>query len=200
MLLQLRIFVNNAFVATVPLTPSMTEFTYDLEVGPGTNAVVIEGVSANSSPDPTYSFTLNYTPAIVAPGTPTPAPTGSTSTPTQDQGVTIDSTAEVDPVSTPSEVNVQLPPWLYSALLTLDIANPTSTGASIKLGFWRPFLLVISIVAMAFAPWVLKSYRHLRYTWLGWHGQPLPAALRRHPLFWIRAFGVAVFLGGLLFV
>jgi len=194
-LLQLRIYVDTNYVATVPLTPLMTDFTYDLELEPGTHTVLVEGVSANESPNPSYSFTVEYAPAIVSPG-----PVAPTTPPSNGQGVTIDSTATVDQVTGPSEVNLQLPSWLYTTLITLDIASTTPTGTSIKLGFWRPILLIISILAITFAPWILKTYRHLRYTWLGWHGQPLPAALRRHPLFWIRLFGVALLIGSLLFI
>jgi len=196
-LLQLRIYVDTDYAATVPLTPTMTEFTYDLEVTPGSHAVDLVGVSANSSADPMYSFTLNYTPAVTIPGT---TATPSTSTPSTGQGIIIDSSATIQPVDTPSEVNVQLPPWLFTTLVALDIASPTATGTSIKLGFWRPIIIIASILFITFAPWILKSYRHLRYTWLGWSGQPLPAALRQHPLFWIRFSGVLLFVGSLLLI
>ena len=196
-LLQLRIYVDTTYVSTVPLTPTMTEFEHDIEVTPGSHTIEVEGISANSSPNPRYSFTLIYTPTINTPGTTIP-PTQPT--PDTDEGVIIDSTGTVAPVGSPSEVSIQLPSWLFNALVTLDIASPTATGTSIKLGFWRPIIIILSILFMTFAPWILKSYRHLRYTWLGWHGQPLPAALRRHPLLWIRLTGVVLFVGSLLFI
>ena len=196
-LLQLRIYVDTTYTSTVPLTPTMTEFEHDIEVAPGTHTVEVEGISANSSPNPRYSFTLIYSPVINTPGTTSPP---AQPTPNDGQGVTIDSTGTVQPVGSPSEVNIQLPSWLFNALVTLDIASPTTTGTSIKLGFWRPIIIILSILFMTFAPWILKSYRHLRYTWLGWHGQPLPAALRRHPLLWIRLTGVVLFVGSLLFI
>ncbi|HWT39844.1 MAG TPA: hypothetical protein VN081_01030 [Dongiaceae bacterium] len=187
-LVQIRVYVDSTFSATIPLATNSVDFTYDLQLDPGIHTVTLEGITSDTTSNLLEALTVDYTPS------PTPqvplSGEGSTPTPTTPAGAPIDPSAIV----TPQASAVALPSWLYSPLAALDLVQPNSPAGSANGNYARAILVVTSLVMIGAAQFVLRSYYVIRYGLLHLHTRPAPRLLRHHPTVSIRIIGILLLL------
>lgn len=189
---QIQVYVNTALTDTIPLSLKSTEFTYDLALDQGEYEIQLVGISPTGS-DPAVSFTVKYTATPQDPGTVTPSQPVSTIGRGGTQVQSGEQITEPNPLDGASGPVNSIAKFWNSTLIALDFAKPNDSSMAGAM-FARFLLFAAGLMMLIFAPFVLASYRTVRYGWLGWRKGALPAKMRQYPLIFIRVIGVILSL------
>ena len=199
---QIQVYVDNVLSVTIPLNAGATSFENDLIIPLGSHTIKFVGISPFADISPTETISINYILPPAGSETVDTAVGSSSETKPSDKwgGATISrgETTSTSTVYMPNEHKSVLPPWLYSGLLTVDIARPGDSDKQILEMAQRLALIVIGSLLFIFARQVLYAYQQVRFSWFSARSCKLPRRTHRSPTFRFRTFGflliISVFL------
>lgn len=200
---QIQVYIDEAFSVTIPLDEGATTFSYDMVVPSGTHVVKLVGISPFADISPTQTLSVIYTPPVAdsggtsSGGSTTPQITGSSAASGSESygGAIIsrDGAATTTYVQ-PNVSATALPGWLYSGMLTLDIARPGDGDAEIGQMLQRFAVLAGAFSLLIFARPVMYGYYLIRFKWFGLHACRLPRHTWRRPSTHFRILGILLIL------
>ena len=197
-LTQIQVYLNDAYVSTIPLDSGATSFTTEVYVYQGSNIIKLVGIDPCSSTSPEVEWKVIYAPGAE----PTIQPTSPGTLPRPVQAV-VDSSAylqeQVD-VASQTEPAQSLSGVLYDALVALDIAPKNAPQEEMNRMIWRMLLVVTGTSLLLLAGPIVSLYHLVRYKILAWNIHALPELLHHHATLALRLLGVVLIAIPFLFI
>ncbi len=197
-LTQVQLYLNDNYVATVPLDSGATTFTTEVYLYQGTNSVKLVGIDFCSPANPEATWTMIYAPG--AQPTVQPKPPGTLPRPVQavvDSSAYLQEQVDVASQTTPAQ---SFSGALYEALVALDIAPKNAPQEQMNRMLLRMVLIVTGTALLLFASPFISLYHWVRYKILQWNIHALPELIHHHATFVLRIVGIILITIPFLFL
>jgi hypothetical protein len=191
---QIRVYIDNVYSQTIPIDSGAVDYSFTIDIPQGTHDIKLSAIDAFTGATIEKTVTITYDPNAEASGGVVDQTLQATKQTAVDSSAYLQSQVEQASSTKPA---VSLSNAAYTVMSALDLI-PTTGQESVQKSLSRFSAISLGVALIIMTSPVITLYHLVRYQLMQWHVHALPALVRHHASFALRAGGLLLVAVGFL--